>query len=69
MLSVDIFITFQLSSKLMDYRKPFREKLSSECSSQGSPWGKFIPRTVHVLGKDPKDVIYCLEGAGWQETP
>lgn len=53
----------------MDYRKPFREKLSSECSSQGSPWGKFIPRTVHVLGKDPKDVIYCLEGAGWQETP
>lgn len=66
---MDIFITFQLSSKLMDYRKPLRAKLSSACSSQGSHWGEFILRTVYILGKDPKDVIYCLEGTGWQETP
>lgn len=59
---MDIFITFQLSSKLMDYRKLLREKFSSECSSQGSHRGEFIPRTVCVLGKGPKHAIYCLEG-------
>jgi len=64
MLSMDIFITFQLNSRLMDYRKSLREKLSSECSAPVSQWGEFIHRTVCILGKDPKDVIYCLEGAG-----